>query len=226
MNLKLPVLTEKELGLLLALLRTQFQGPPTESGRKAGLQPAPVGPIRRLARVFEEHARKNKGSYLLANSVAWTPDSETVHVAQGVDKQDALERLTRQQWRKIRDELMRILEESHQIKWWGFRLPVMLPSKRVFVFRPEDLILNWLVARMIANNQQFRFVPRCRRCGRAGLRARGRRQNVYCTDECKRKDILERRRKERAGRRAHRGGDEEEVSSESVRVVGAPSGGR
>lgn len=225
MNLKLPPLTEEELGLLLTLLRTQFHGPPTESGRKAGFQAAPVEPIHRLARAFEAYAKKNKRAYAVADSVAWTPDPKTVSVAPGVDKQEALERLTREQWRRIHDELKRVLTESREVRWWGFRLPVLLPAKKVFVFRPDDLILSWLAARLIANNQQFRFVPRCRHCGKAGLRTRGRKQNVYCSDECKNKHILETRRKERAELHASRERGLE-ISPASIRVVDASSGRR
>ncbi len=223
MNIKLPALTEEELGLLLELLRTQFHGPPTESGRKAGLRAAPIEPIRRLARAFELYARKHKRTYLLGKSAPWTIDPNSLAVAERVNKEEALERHTRLQWGTIRDELRRILRESGQVKWWGFRLPVILPSKQVFVFRPQDMILNWLVARIIANNQQFRFVLACRNCGKAGLRARGRKQNVYCSDECKNQHIVKQRRKERARRRARRGRPTE-VTPESLRIVEPPSG--
>lgn len=224
MTVRLPPLTEEEFGLLLQLLRTEFHGPPTESGRKAGLRAAPIGPICRLAGAFEKYAKKNRKTYVLGKSVSWMPNPAAIHVAEGFDKQEAFERQARHQWRSLRDELLRVLEESHTIKWWGFRLPVMLPSRRAFIFRPADLILDWLAARMIANNQQFRFVPHCRNCGKPGLRVRGRKQNVYCSEECKNQDIVKRRRKERTQRRAQ-GEGKEEVTPETFRVVEPPSEG-
>lgn len=241
MTINLKRLWKGELRLLLALLQTEFEPKIAVADGKVKKTPAPIRPITKLARRFQNYVFKNKLRFVLPvaskksslyHPIEWVRDPDNVTVAAGVIKEERVEESTRQQWRRIRDEVRRVIEESRTKAFWGFSLPIMVPSKRVYVFRPENLILNWLLARLVANRQQFLLVPRCLRrgCGKAALRERSRKDNVYCSRKCKLKAMVKQRSKKRAESRAEqkkeRAGPIPPVAIGTVRSALAPTPAR
>lgn len=225
MTINLNPLTERELKLLLAVLQLRTWPPSV-----------PIGPIKKVASQFQAYVKQNRKQFAplrpekdrtetLCYPIQWVRDRDRIGLRTNTSKREAqahVDKLTRQQWRRIKDELRRVLEESHRLAYWGFRLPVMLPSRRAFVDKPETLILDWLMARLIANGQQFRFVARCRYryCGKAGLRRRARKENLYCSDVCKRKAMVEQRREERAKLRTEKKQEKEAPPLDDRGIVG------
>lgn len=230
MTINLRPLKTNELKLLLSLLRLECW-PKT----------VPIKPIRKVASSFQKYVKRNRMQIApllpelgrpesLCYPIQWVRDPEKVGLRPGIPKRQAQEHadgLTRDQWRRIKHELRRVLEESHKLAFWCFRLPVVLPSRKAFIDKPEMLILDWLTARLVANGQQFRFVSRCQylHCGKAGLRKRARKQNLYCSEACKRKDIVEQRKNQRAKLRSDKKRRQEEFLAKVRSVVGSSTSG-
>lgn len=80
-------------------------------------------------------------------------------------------------------------------------LIVGVPAHRppVMINNPIDLV-NWLIARAMANRQLKRFV-KCSRdgCGKFGMRARAKKDARFCSEECQRHFNAESRKLKSAG---------------------------
>ncbi len=225
MTINLKPLTERELKLFLAVL--QLRTWPVL---------VPIGPIRKVANQFQAYVKQNRKQFAslqpekdktetLCYPIQWVRDRDRIGFHLKTSEREAqahADKLTRQQWQKIQGEVRRVIEESRGRRFWGFRVPAILPSRKVFVDKPETLILDWLMARLIANGQQFRFVARCRyrHCGKSGLRKRARKKNLYCSDTCKRKAMVEQRREERAKVRAEKKQEKKAPPLDDKGIVG------
>lgn len=100
-------------------------------------------------------------------------------------KREPLERQLRAEWKKIREPLLQIIVDERSRRGFYCSLPrIALPQKKhqVVIFGPVALV-QWLVARAVANWQHLRFV-KCQWCNLFKYRLRASVDTHYCSKEC------------------------------------------
>lgn len=204
MKVTLKPLNEEEMQLLLQLLQANFGSHYSKDWKMA----------KGVAEAFFDYANQHgrdlalpptDNTPSLTDPIKWLHAPEKRNVRGRAAQVRSANMSSIGLWRRLRRELARIIIGSQQEPEWGFAVPVVVPTGTIYVMRPGHLVIDWLLARLVANGQQFRLVPKCKQCRKAGLRARSRKQNAFCSEACKHEYVTDRRRRERAMARAERG---------------------
>lgn len=142
---------------------------------------APLGQIRAIRKKIKNYIDRSE---YIVRGVRETSRDWGKGVARE-QKREPLERQLRAEWKTIREPLLQVIVEERDRPGFYCHLPrIALPQKKhqVVIFGPVDLV-QWLVARAVANWQHLRFV-KCQWCNWFKYRIRATIDMHYCSKEC------------------------------------------